>query len=296
MVTSPLAQTRGSGLSHALEPGAKPRWFPPTWEKGIPVLSHGDCLEPTAGTQRAQQPPRDGTNPGSCQPQHVSAAWAPRSIASRVHFSLKRAVWGHEVCAYLPARAADGITACTATALALHGSPARGGLLLSKDPRLRWQQIAHGSLGKADSSPLEGAADARQSRGFPPTAPPGHRDVPGCKRALPTCSWGDMALGARSASAPMHLPPGGSQREPSAGSPGQARVSRDLTQSISAPLSSTSSGSRAGGDRSFGGTHPPHTHAKLRLSWGQRPQRISEDTDSDSPETFQVLELLSHEK
>lgn len=151
---SPLSpgQTQGSRLSHALEPGAKPGWFPPTWEKGIPALSHGDCPEPTEGTQWVQQPPEDGTTPGSCQPQHVGTARAPRSIASQVHFSpLKRAVWGHEVCAYLPAKAADGIAACTATALAHYGSPAGEGCF---SPRTRgygdgrsltgpWERLIH---------------------------------------------------------------------------------------------------------------------------------------------------------
>lgn len=40
-VTAPSGRTHGSRLSLAPEPGAKPGWFPPRWEKGIPALSHG---------------------------------------------------------------------------------------------------------------------------------------------------------------------------------------------------------------------------------------------------------------
>lgn len=138
-VTTPSGQTRGSRLSHALEPGAKPGYFPPMWEKGIPALSHGDCPEPTAGTQWAQKPVRGSYNP---QQLPAPAHWhcpghsLPGALPARCT-SLKRTVWGPEVCAYMPATAADGIAACTAAALALHGSLARGWLLLPKDPRLR---------------------------------------------------------------------------------------------------------------------------------------------------------------
>lgn len=52
----PSGQPRGSGLSHALEPGAQPRQFPPSWEKGTPAPGRGDCPSLQQGPEGAAAP------------------------------------------------------------------------------------------------------------------------------------------------------------------------------------------------------------------------------------------------
>lgn len=75
----------------------------------------------------------------------------------------------------------------------------------------------------------------------------------------------------------------------------QAQVSRDLTQSNSMSPSSARPGSRAGGTGALG-THTPHTQGQASPQLGQRSRGITVNGSSNSPETFQVLELLLHEK
>lgn len=168
--------------------------------------------KPTAGPEGAAAPR------GWHSPQQLPLGAS--SITSVVPCFLPRAVWGRKRrgLRLLPAGAADAAAAGTAPALT-SWLPAQGGLWLPRDPRPRWWQIAHRSLGKADSSWLEGGSAQGRAEAAPPlpvtglavTVPSPHTD------GEHNCS-----------TAPVDLPQL-EHSKPSAGSSTWAGLSRDPT-------------------------------------------------------------------